>query len=79
MNEIELVTDSLKNLFSSASDIYIDTENRECELKVSADDYEGEITQRIFENGIRFEMVDFWDNLPYKYIFQYHPVKGNFD
>jgi hypothetical protein len=78
MNEIEIVTNALKNLFSSASDIYVDTAYRECELKVSAEDFQGEISSCLFENEIRFEMVDFWDNYPYKYVFGYHPVKGSF-
>jgi hypothetical protein len=78
MGEIEIVTNSLKSLFSSASDIYVDVKSRECELKVSVDDFRGEISGRLFENGISFEMVDFWDNFPYKYIFQYHPLNGSF-
>ncbi len=74
--EIDKVTSSLKKLFESASDIYVDTKNKECEAKVSVDDFRGEITNRLFESGVQFTMVDYWDTLPFKYVFQYR-INGN--
>lgn len=69
--ETTLVTNSLKKLFSSASDIYVDTETKECEAKISVDEFRGEISGRLFESGVQFTMVDYWDTLPFKYIFEY--------
>lgn len=65
------VTDSLRKLFVTASDIYVDTKNKECEAKISVDEFRGEITEKLFESGVQFTMVDYWDTLPFKYVFQY--------
>jgi hypothetical protein len=65
------VTASLKKLFESASDIYVDTLNKECEAKISVDEFQGEISERLFEGGVQFMMVDYWDTYPFKYVFQY--------
>ncbi len=73
--EENLVIKCLKNTFESANDIYVDTSIRECEVKVSVDDYHGEIVNKISGKGIILEMVDFCDVFPYKYIFSYYPVK----
>ncbi len=66
------VSQSLKKLFTSASDIFVDPITKECEVKISVDEFKGEITEKLIEDGIHFQMVDFWDNYPFKYIFQYH-------
>ncbi len=65
------VTQSLKKLFASASDIFVDPSTKECEVKISVDDFQGEIREKLIEDGIHFRMVDFWDNYPFKYIFEY--------
>ncbi len=65
------VASSLKRLFESASDIYVDTLNKECEAKISVDEFQGEISERLFEGGVQFMMVDYWDTFPFKYVFQY--------
>lgn len=69
--EVEQVTNSLKKLFETASDVYVDTENKECEAKISVDEFRGEITSKLFEGGVQFTMIDYWDTLPFKYVFQY--------
>jgi hypothetical protein len=74
--EVNKVTNSLKKLFESASDIYVDTENKECEAKISVDEFQGEITNKLYEGGVQFIMVDYWDTLPFKYVFQYR-TNGN--
>lgn len=72
--EVEKVTDSLKKLFVTASDIYVDTENKECEAKISVDEFRGDITEKLFEGGVQFTMVDYWDTLPFKYVFEYRII-----
>ena len=69
--ESSKVINSLKKLFPTAYDIYVDTENKECEAKISVDEFQGEITERLFQDGVQFVMVDYWDTLPFKYVFQY--------
>jgi hypothetical protein len=76
-SEVIRVTDSLKKLFLTASDIYVDTENKECEAKISVDEFRGEITERLYESGFQFLMVDYWDTYPFKYVFQYSPAGAN--
>jgi len=66
-----VVSNSLKKLFPSAYDIYVDEKTNYCEVSVSVDDYQGIITDKLTENGISFEMVDYWDNYPFKYVFSY--------
>lgn len=73
--EENMVVKCLKNTFPSASDIFVDTTLKECEVKVSVDDYQGEIPGKISDNGIILEMVDFCDVFPYKYVFSYHTVR----
>jgi len=65
------VTNSLKKLFTTASDVYVDTVNKECEAKISVDEFRGDITERLIESGVQFWMVDYWDTLPFKYVFRY--------
>ncbi len=69
--EASKVSQSLKKLFLSASDVYVDTESKECEAKISVDEFRGEITERLFESGFQFVMVDYWDTYPFKYVFHY--------
>lgn len=65
------VRNCLKTAFRSASDIFIDTLQRECEVKVSVDEFVGEIMHHINGNGIKLSMVDYCDVYPYKYVFSY--------
>jgi hypothetical protein len=74
-NEIQLVTQCLKNLFASASDIFVDPKTKECEVKISVEDFRGDITEQLFDSGYGFRMIDYWDNLPFKYIFEYRKIK----
>jgi len=74
-NEIQLVTQALKNLFSSASDIFVDPNTKECEVKISVEDFRGDITEQLFDSGFGFKVIDYWDNLPFKYIFEYRKIK----
>lgn len=74
--EVTIVTDSLRKLFETASDIYVDTKTKECEAKISVDEFQGEITGRLIEDGVQFLMVDYWDTYPFKYVFQYR-TNGN--
>ncbi len=69
--ESERIASSLKKLFSTASDIYVNTTTKECEAKISVDEFRGEITERMYQDGIQFSMVDYWDSLPFKYVFEY--------
>ena len=74
--ELDRVNKSLKKLFPSAYDIFIDPLNKECELKISVDEFLGELTEKLVEDGIRFQMVDYWDVLPFKYVFEYQVLSG---
>ena len=69
--EAEKVRECLQGTFISASDIFIDTSVRECEVKVSVDEFEGEIVRKIYGNGVKLDMVDFSDIYPFKYVFSY--------
>ncbi|HPE55902.1 MAG TPA: hypothetical protein PK904_05870 [Bacteroidales bacterium] len=71
MNEKEQVEHALRSAFSSASQIYVDTVNHECEVYVSVDEFIGEISQTILSDSVYFKMVDYCDTLPYKYVFNY--------
>ncbi len=73
--ETTKVTNSLKKLFTTAFDIYVDTENKECETKIAVDEFRGDITERLIESGVQFWMVDYWDTLPFKYVFRYRVNK----
>ena len=65
------VTSGLSKLFASANDIFIDTTNKECEVSVSIDDFQGEIMERLVEDKVHYFMVDYCDTYPYKYVFSY--------
>ncbi|MCF8302600.1 MAG: hypothetical protein K9I94_04920 [Bacteroidales bacterium] len=68
------VRQSLINLFESASDIFVDPATKECEVKVSVDEYQGEISGLLYDNNVKLEMIDYWDTYPYKYVFSYKTV-----
>jgi hypothetical protein len=72
--EITRVTKCLEGNFISASDIFVDTNVKECEVKVSVDEFEGEIIRKLYGNGMKLDMVDFSDIYPFKYVFSYRPV-----
>ena len=72
--EVKKVESCLRKIFLSASDIYVDPMTKECEVKVSVDEYEGEIDHHIIEDKIKLKMVDFNDTFPYKYVFSYKPM-----
>lgn len=69
--EKHIISKSLKKLFPSAYDIYVDDKSKYCEVSISIDDYQGVISEKLTENGISFEMVDYWDIFPFKYVFSY--------
>ncbi|NCA86485.1 MAG: hypothetical protein EOM83_13090 [Clostridia bacterium] len=71
-SETDQVTGALRKVFTSASDIYVDTETKECEAKISVDEFRGDITERLFADGVQFKVIDFWDTYPFKYVLQYH-------
>ena len=73
--EATKVSDSLRKLFPTASNIFVDTQNKECEVHISVDDFRGIINEKLFEDGVQFLMIDYWDNLPFKYIFEYKTRK----
>ncbi len=70
-NEVSRVKNCLRGIFTSASDIYVDPDIKECEVKVSGDEYQGEIFERLVGDNVYLEMVDFCDTYPYKYVFSY--------
>lgn len=74
--EKQKVETGLRRLFTSASNIFIDTDIKECEVRISIDEYQGELRDRLFENGMQFNMVDYCDIYPFKYVFSYKTVKG---
>ncbi len=51
--EITKVKECLQSTFKSASDIFIDPSSGECEVKVSVDEFGGEISRRLFSNGVK--------------------------
>jgi hypothetical protein len=66
----------IRGTFTSASDIFIDTSIQECEVKVSVDEFEGEINRKIMGNGVKLLMVDYSDVYPYKYVFSYSLLRS---
>jgi len=66
----------IRGTFTSASDIFIDTNAQECEVKVSVDEFEGEINRKIMGNGVKLLMVDYSDVYPYKYVFSYSMLRS---
>lgn len=75
-SEISKVKLSLKNSFQSASNIYVDSVNKECEVTVSMDDYQGAINGFIVNDDVKLKMIDYSDIYPFKYIF-YYLIKNN--
>ena len=71
ITERKKVEESLRKSFDSASNIYVDTDSKECEVTISIDDYQGEIKGKLFENGVSLEMIDYCDVYPFKYVFGY--------
>lgn len=69
--EKDKVTGSLKKMFPSAYNIFVDEKVKYCEISISVDDFQGTIGHKFTENGIQFEMIDYWDNYPFKYVFSY--------
>lgn len=69
--EKDKVTGSLKKMFPSAYNIFVDEKVKYCEISISVDDFQGTIGQKFTKNGIQFEMIDYWDNYPFKYVFSY--------
>lgn len=62
---------SLKKLFPTASQIFVDTAVKECSVIISIDDYQGQFEGFLFEDEVQYKMVDFNDNYPFKYVFAY--------
>ena len=75
-SEISKVKALLKNSFQSASNIYVDTFNKECEVSVSIDEYQGVINDFIVDSNVRLQMIDYSDIYPFKYVF-YYKIKNN--
>ena len=75
-SEVYKVASSLRNSFESASNIFVDPVNKECEVTVSVDDFQGEIYGFLINNGVKLQMIDYSDILPFKYVFKYK-VKSN--
>ena len=70
-SETEQVTDALRKVFITASDIFVDPDTKECEAKISVDEFRGDITERLFADGVQFKVIDYWDTYPFKYVLQY--------
>ncbi len=62
---------SLKKLFPSASQIFVDTSLKECSVLITIDDYHGQIEGYLFQDEILYQMVDYNDIVPFKYVFSY--------
>ena len=75
--ELSKVKDILKHSFKSASNIYIDTNTKECEVTLTGDDYHGELDGYLVGNGVSLKMVDYCDVYPFKYVFSYK-LSNNF-
>ena len=58
----------------TANDIFVDPDQHECEVKVSVDEFEGEITRHLYGHGVKLNMVDFSDTYPFKYVFSYRII-----
>jgi hypothetical protein len=69
--EINKVEETLRKSFESASNIYVNPITKECEVTISIDDYQGELSSKMYENGVCLEMVDYCDVYPFKYVFKY--------
>ncbi len=70
-NEKQKVVKSLKALFPSAQNIFVDINSKYCEITVDVDEFRGAIDEKLVEKGLKFEMIDYWDNYPFKYVFSY--------
>lgn len=62
---------SLKKLFPSALQIFVDTSLKECSVLITIDDYDGQIEGYLFQDEIVYQMVDYNDIVPFKYVFSY--------
>ncbi len=71
MEEQQKVINALRKVFTSASDIYVDTQLKECEVRVDIAEFIGEISHVIHEGDISLRMEDYNDILPFKYVFSY--------
>ena len=72
--EIPQVEKCLRQAFSSANDIFIDPLSKECETKISVDEYEGEFDHYIIRNKVRLKLIDYNDTYPFKYVFSYTTI-----
>ena len=66
------VEKSLKAVFQTASNIYVDPETKECEVTISIDEYQGELRDFYVENGVQLKMIDYCDVYPFKYVFSFN-------
>lgn len=64
----------LRQAFSSANDIFIDPQSKECEAKISVDEYEGEFDHFIISNKVKLKLIDYNDTYPFKYVFSYKTI-----
>ena len=62
---------SLKKLFPSASQIFVDTSVKECSVIITMDDYNGQLDGYLFQDEVQYQMVDYNDIVPFKYVFAY--------
>ncbi|MBN3034705.1 MAG: hypothetical protein JW861_03910 [Bacteroidales bacterium] len=69
--EMHLVRKCLRESFRTASDIFVDTTTRECEVTISVDEYQGELPGYLVAGDVVLSMVDFCDTFPFKYVFSY--------
>ncbi|MBE0638646.1 MAG: hypothetical protein IH598_09000 [Bacteroidales bacterium] len=69
--EKDKVVKSLRQLFPSAHNIYVDERMKLCEVNIFVDDFRGIIHEKLLEKEVLFEMEDYWDNFPFKYVFSY--------
>lgn len=70
-NEKQQVIKSLKTLFPSAQNVFVDLNSKSCEITVDVEEFRGAISEKLVEKGLKFEMIDYWDIYPFKYIFSY--------
>ena len=76
-SESDKVKQTLKNNFTSASNIYVDQGTKECEVTLEMDDYDGELEGYLVGNGVQLKMIDYSDKYPFKYVFSYK-VSNNY-
>ncbi|MBN2174931.1 MAG: hypothetical protein JW731_12425 [Bacteroidales bacterium] len=69
---VNQVVKTLKTVFQTASNIYVDPEARECEVTISIDEYQGELKDFFVENGVQLKMIDYCDVYPFKYVFSFN-------